>query len=131
MCHTWIRSCQKSSASTLVKSATLPSATTMIQRLLQRSINIPMIGPSTTIGKKPARLAMASTVAEPVRSVSHQISAKRTKVLPSSEKVCPVQIVKKRACHVDSDALTGFPYSVRALGAKATCDYCGGENVRL
>jgi hypothetical protein len=51
------------------------------------------------LGKKATRLAVASTVAEPVFSVNHQMRAKRTSALPTSENACAVQIVKNRSFH--------------------------------
>jgi hypothetical protein len=42
---------------------------------------------------------MANTAAEPVLSVSHQMSANCTSALPTSEKACPVQMAKKRVFH--------------------------------
>jgi hypothetical protein len=64
-----------------------------------------MNGPSTTWGSKPTKEAVASTVADPVILVSHQIKANCTSWLPSSENACPVQIVKKGAAQffVDRD----------------------------
>ena len=46
-------------------------------------------------GTRPTSEAMASTVAEPVCSVIHQIRANWAILLPSREKACPVQMVKK------------------------------------
>jgi hypothetical protein len=77
-------------------------------------------------------VAMASTVAEPVVWVSHQTSANCTSWLPSNENACPVQMVKKGACHLalcccscfkvlspDEMVVAGYEYSEFPLKHKS------------
>ena len=53
------------------------------------------MGPRMMPGSIPTNEALASTVAEPVERVSHQMRAKCTNMLPSQEKAYPIQMVKK------------------------------------
>ena len=74
----------------------------MIVRRLQRSTRTPATGARKTFGRTPTSVAVASTVAEPVVSVSHQTSANCTSWVPNSDSAWPVQNVKKvRAQFVD------------------------------
>ena len=73
------------------------SATIMIRRRFQRSTSAPTKGPSTICGSSATSVAVASTVAEPVLLVSHQTRANCTSDEPTSEKACPVQMVKNLA----------------------------------
>ena len=54
-------------------------------------------------------MAVVNTVGEPVFSVSHQITAKRTNALPTSENACPTQIVKKRGFQFSMGKSTSLP----------------------
>jgi hypothetical protein len=79
-----------------VANATVLSAISITALRLVRSTTTPANGLRTIIGNMPARVAVASTVAEPVVTVSHQISENCTSALPSSDSACPDQMVKKR-----------------------------------
>src|SRR5512133_2734828 len=85
--------------STAVARAMEASATIMIMRRFQRSTNVPANGPKRIWGSTATRVAVASTVAEPVFCVSHQTSENCTIEDPNRENACPTQMVKKRPAH--------------------------------
>ena len=62
------------------------SAMSMMCLRFQRSTRAPKNGPSTTCGNNPINVAVASTVAEPVVFVSHQMIANWTAKLPAIDK---------------------------------------------
>ena len=72
------RSSMNRRASAAETSATARSERNMIDLRFRRSTSAPMNGPSRTGGASPSRAAMASTVAEPVCTVSHQMRANCT-----------------------------------------------------
>ena len=78
-----------------------PSATIITLRRSQRSTNAPAKGPMKTVGSSETSIPDASTVADPVVSVSHQTSANWARLLPMSDSCCPVQIEKNEVCHLD------------------------------
>jgi hypothetical protein len=47
------------------------------------------------------KVAVVSTVAEPLVWVSHQTSENWTSRLPTSENTCPVQMAKNGICHLE------------------------------
>ena len=85
----------KSQASKSDAAATNPSAASITVLRFQRSISAPITGPSTIGGSRPSSVAVARMVADPLVSVSHQISANWTAWLPTRESDWPVQRMKK------------------------------------
>ena len=70
-------------------------AAEFLQRMqAQGATKAPATGPSTITGSIPTSVAIANAIADSVCSVSHQINANCTNMLPSSETACPLQIVK-------------------------------------
>ena len=59
-----------------------------------------MNGPRATWGRMPRNVAPASTAAEPVRAVNHQIRANWTALDASSDRAWPPQSVKNGAIGV-------------------------------
>jgi len=77
-----------------VANAIAPSAAIITRRRSHRSTSAPATGPRIIWGSMAIKVAVASTVADPVVLVSHQTSANCTNWLPNNENTCPVQMVK-------------------------------------
>src|SRR5262245_46192889 len=82
----------------------------MTTRRSQRSTSAPANGPITMPGIMVIIVASASTVAEPVDCVSHQIMPRPARLVPNSENACPIQIVKKRNFQFDPTSMVLFLY---------------------
>jgi hypothetical protein len=105
MCQTSTLPAAKSSISTTVAAAMDESATIMIRRRFHRSTSAPTNGPSTICGRSATSETVARMVAEPVFCVSHHTRANCTSAEPTSEKACPVQMVKNFAAQRSGTAV--------------------------
>src|SRR5262245_60308477 len=78
----------------------------MIRRRFERSTSTPATGARNTLGNTATIVAVASTVAEPVFSVSHQTSANCTSWDPNSDRAWPPQNVKNLLFQPTADVMS-------------------------
>ena len=78
-----------------VVAAAARSLSIIINLRLARSTSTPTMGLSTTIGSVKKKPTSVSDVAFPVTSQAHSVRPKLLTAVPSSERICPIQMTRK------------------------------------